>query len=161
MKRSFAVALGLAIGVPMIARGQEHDGSYYCVTEFVGGVAYDETLKKWDSTRFRPHEKFVVHFKYAGPHMVGDQSYTDDYFVTVTPSGSGKTESCKNYKGEEKVEFTRGVGRGDCEARLGRYTFGLRYNRFLKTFEFGGYAIGMDQNTDTPSISGGTCTKIQ
>jgi hypothetical protein len=56
--------------------------------------------------------------------MVGDQSYTDDYFVTVTPSGSDKTESCKNYKGEEKVEFTRDAGRGDCQTLLERYTFG-------------------------------------
>jgi hypothetical protein len=164
MKGSFAFALGLAFGFPVFAdaNAQQHDGSYYCVAEFVGGVAYDEKLKKWESARFRPHEKFVVHFKYIGPHMCGDQDcYTDEYFVTITPSASDKTEACKNYKGSEKIEFTRGVGRGDCETPLKRYTFGLKYNRFLATFEFGGYVIGMDEKTDTPSISGGTCTKIQ
>jgi hypothetical protein len=145
------------------AHAQEHDGSYYCVTEFVGGVAYDETLKKWDSAKFRPHEKFVVHFKHAGPHMVGDQSYTDDYLVTITPSGSNKTEVCKGWYPEmhDKIEFTRDVGRGDCQTILRRYIFGLKYNRFLSTFEAGDYVLGIDQRGDTPSISGGTCTKIQ
>ena len=163
MKISFSFALGFAIGFPVFVEAQQHDGSYYCVTEFSGGVAYDETLKKWESARFRPTGTFIVNFKYVGPHLYGDQSYTDDYFVTVTPSGSDKTETCRTHNEEvsEKIEFTRGVGRGDCETSMYRYTFGLKYNRFLRTFEWGGYVIGMDRKTDTPSISGGTCTKIR
>jgi hypothetical protein len=164
MKSGFSFALGLAIGFPVFAEAQEHDGSYYCVTEFSGGVAYDEKSKKWESARFLPTEKFVVHFKYIGPHLLyGGQSYSDDYFVTVTPSGSDKMETCKTYYKEvsDKIEFTRDAGRGDCQTLLHRYTFGLKYKRFLRTFEWGGYAIGMDEKTDTPSISGGTCTKIR
>ena len=164
MKGRFAFALGLVIGFPGFAAAQQYDGSYYCVVEFAGGVAYDEKLKRWDSARFRPHEKFVVHFKYIGPHMLdGPVSYTDDYFVTITPSGSDKPEACKSYYKEapDRIVFTRDVGRGDCETHLHRYTFGLKYKRFLATFEWGGYAIGIDAPTDTPSISGGTCTKIQ
>jgi hypothetical protein len=145
------------------ADAQQYDGSYYCVTEFSGGLAYNETLKTWESTRFRPNHKFVVHFKYSGPFLCGGQDcYSDLYFVTVTPSGSDKKEACKNYRGEEKIQFTRDVGRADCEANFRRYTFGLKYKRFQATFEFGGYAIGMDsKDSDTPSVSGGTCTKIQ
>ena len=163
-KGSFAFAFGLAIGFPVFAEAQQHDGSSYCVAEFVGGVAYDEKLKKWDSARFRPHEKFVVHFKYIGPRMCGGQDCnSDEYLVKITPSGSDKTEACVGWIPEmhDRIQFTRDAGRGDCEANLRRYTFGLKYNRFLATFEFGGYVIGMDEKTDTPSISGGTCTKIQ
>jgi hypothetical protein len=165
MKASLSFALGLAIGLPVFAEAQEHDGSYYCVAEFSGGLAYDEKLKEWKGTRFRATEKFVVYFKYVGPHLPygGGQSYTEDYFVTVTTSGSDKVETCKTYYNEasDKIEFTRDVGRGDCQTFLHRYTFGLKYKRFLSTFEWGGYAIGMDEKTDTPTISGGTCTKIR
>lgn len=164
-KARFGSALGFAIVFPVLADAQQqYNGSYYCVDEFAGGVAYDEKQKKWDSARFRPNEKFVVRFQYAGPKMCGGQDcYADEYFVTITPSGSDKTEACKSdYNGgSDRIEFTRDVGRGDCQTFPNRYIFGLKYKRFLKTFEFGGYAIGMDQKTDTPSISGGTCTKIQ
>lgn len=163
-KIGVAFALGLTFGFPALVNAQTYgDGSYYCVAEFAGGVAYDTKLKRWDSATFRPHEKFIVNFKYIGPHYVGDKSYTDDYLVTVTPAGSSKTETCKTHYHEtsDKIEFERSVGRGDCETSLHRYTFGLKYKRFLRTFEFGGYEIGMDQETDTPSISGGVCTKIQ
>lgn len=155
------ISLGLAICSSVVAETPRHDGSYYCVAEFSGGVAYDERLKKWDSARFRPTDKFIVQFKYIGPHMCGGvDCLTDEYFVTV--ARGDKKEVCKSRWQDEpdKVQFTRGVGRGDCEADLRRYIFGLKYNRYLATFEFGGYAIGMDQVTDTPYISGGTCTKI-
>jgi hypothetical protein len=164
MKNGFLFALGLTIAPPVFAQAHPYDGSYYCVTEFSGGVAYDETLKKWESTRFRPNEKFIVQFKYIGPHPpYAGQSYTDDYFVTITPSGSDKMEACKTYYKEasDRIEFTRDVGRGDCQTFLHRYIFGLKYKRFLRTFESGGYVNGMDEETDTPSISGGTCTKIK
>jgi hypothetical protein len=83
--------------------------------------------------------------------------------LTVTSSGSNKTEACKGWVPEmhDKIDFTREFGRGDCETILRRYTFGLKYNRFLSTFEAGDYVLGRDREGDTPSISGGTCTKIQ
>ena len=165
-KGSFAFALGLTIGFPGFAHAQQYDGSYYCVAEFSGGVAYNERLKKWDSTRFQPSDKFIVHFNYVGPggSWCGSQDCgTDQYLVSITPSGSNKTEACKTYYKEasDRIEFERTLGRGDCQTSLHRYTFGLKYKRFLATYEFGGYAIGMDQETDPPHISGGTCTKIQ
>src|SRR6266540_4114079 len=144
--------LGFLIGSPALAGPEQHDGSYYCVTEFSGGIAYDERLKKWEGAIFRPSGKFVVYFKYIGPHILegsGGHSFTDDYFVTITNSGSSKMESCKTYYKEttDKIEFTRDVGRGDCQAFPYRYTFGLKHNRFLRTFEWGGYAIGIDEKT--------------
>ncbi|MFK4650081.1 hypothetical protein ABIF97_000015 [Bradyrhizobium japonicum] len=161
-KGRFAFALGLIVGFPGFADAQQYDGSYNCVAEFSGGVAYDEVSKKWDSARFRPSDKLIVRFKYLGPTLCGGQDcYSDQYLVSITPSGSDKASVCKDYKGSEKIQFTRDVGRGDCEANYHRYTFGLKYKRFLSTYEFGGYAIGMDQKTDTPSITGGSCTKIQ
>jgi hypothetical protein len=39
MNRSFAFALGLTVGFPLFAHAEQHDGSYYCAAEFVGGVA--------------------------------------------------------------------------------------------------------------------------
>jgi hypothetical protein len=139
MKSGF-FALGLAVGFPMFADAQEHDGSYYCVAEFSAGLIYREALKKWESTRFRPNDKFVVRFKYAGPHPgeYGGESYSDDYFVTVTLSGSDKTEACKTnfWKGSDRIEFTRDdAKRGDCETISAQYTFSLTRRRFQTIFQ--------------------------
>jgi hypothetical protein len=103
---------------------------------------------RWDEQRRRDNEGFRDLLKRK---------------VTVTPSGSDKPEACKTYYNvtSEKIEFIRDVGRGDCQTISRRYTFGLKYKRFLSTFESGGYVIGMDKESDTPSISGGTCTKIR
>ena len=151
-------------GFPLHSVAQEHDGSYYCVAEFSGGVAYSENLKKWDSARFRPTEKFVAHFKYAGPHQedYGASAYVDDYFVTVTPSESDKAETCKSRNSErsDRIMFSHGSPVwGGCETILKQYTFSLMNMRFLTVFD-SGYVNGIDSGSDTPSISGGTCTKI-
>jgi len=161
----FAFALAFAVVFPSaVAKSQQHDGSYYCVAEFSGGIAYNEALKKWEGVRFRPSHKFVVRFKYAGPHKEADgiQSYGDDYFVTITPSGSDKAEACQDSKRSDRIEFTSDGVRGDCGVFPRRYIFNLKHKRFQATFEAADYVIGSDdKNSDTASISGGTCTKIQ
>lgn len=164
IRNSCAFAIGILVVLPAPARSQQYDGSYYCVAEFAGGIAYNESLKKWDSATFRPSHKFVVRFKYAGPHKEaeGIQSYTDDYFVTVTRSGSAEAKACRNYKNLDKIEFTSDGVRGDCEVFPHRYIFSLKYKRFQATFEAADYVLRSDEkNSDTASISGGTCTKIQ
>ncbi len=163
MKCRFALVVGLAMGLPTSAHAQAKDGSYYCVTEFSGGLSYNETLKRWQSTRFSPKEKFVANFKYAEPHVgAGGVSYTDDYYVTITPSGSDKTEDCLTYYPirSQKIEFIRDSW-GSCETHIDRYRFNLTNKRFLQVFENGYINGGEDKGSDTPSISGGTCTKIQ
>ena len=39
------------------------------------------------------------------------------------------------------------------------YVFSLKTNRFLSIYSIG-YMDGEDRNENTPSVSGGTCTKI-
>ena len=39
------------------------------------------------------------------------------------------------------------------------YVFSLKTNRFLSIYSIG-YMDGEDSNENTPSVSGGTCTKI-
>lgn len=159
-----AAFCGEAIAQKAPPNAQHYDGSYYCVAEFTGGLAYDERLKSWKSARFRPSLKFVANFKYAGPHYIVDEAYTDDYFVTITGAGKDKADSCRGRdRSLEKVEFTRGaVVRGDCDTIFVRYIFSLKLKRFQATFEAGDYVIGNDNaDSDTPYITGGTCTKIQ
>ena len=43
---------------------------------------------------------------------------------------------------------------------LPSYQFNLTNNRFLSIYDFG-YIDGRDNNDETPSVSGGTCTKIE
>ena len=151
----------MSVGV----RAQSKDGAYYCVTEFSGGLAYNETLKRWQSATFRPTYKFVTNFKYIGPHIndSGVAPYSEDYYVTITPSGGDKSEDCLTYflARSEKIEFTIAGGLGSCETIGARYSFNLKNKRFLRVFENGYVNGGADKDSDTPSIGGGTCTKIQ
>lgn len=90
LQRIVAVAFAMAAGLPSVAHGQQSGGTYYCVSEFSGGLAYDENLKKWDSARFRPSHKFVVYFHYIGQHRYedGTLSASDDYCPTTSwPDG--------------------------------------------------------------------------
>lgn len=164
MRARLALGVGLAIATPMTAPAQEHDGSYYCVEELSGGLVYNEGLKRWESTRFNPTDKFVVRFKYIGSHPASydPRLSNDEYYVTVTESGSDHISSCQTNSSPEKdtVEFTGSAGIGACDALFEHYTFNLRNNRFLKIYELG-YVDGIDKSGNTPSVSGGTCTKIQ
>jgi hypothetical protein len=48
----------------------------------------------------------------------------------------------------------------DCSAEVRGYRFNFEYKMFLETYVIG-YVEEQDSNDDTPSISGGTCARIE
>lgn len=147
------------------ATAQEKEVSYFCASEFAGGVAYNAVGKRWQGTTFRTRDKFVLKLKLiesAAEQHVGTGKY-DIYSVTITLGGTNFASPC--VKGGMGMEDARKilVGRSgvvECGADLTEYRFNIRNNRFIAAY-LAGYVDGVDNNNNTPSIDGGTCTKIQ
>jgi hypothetical protein len=140
------------------------DASYYCIVEFAGGLAFNPTLKKWESAKFRPERKFVLKLKYLTTRTQKDYAGRDetvsDFNVTLTASGSNSSEPCLKVGDEWSVVVP--ISQDDfisCTAELSEHYFNLRSNRFLTSYMIG-YTDGKDNDENTPSVSGGTCTKI-
>ena len=132
---------------------QSKNGSYYCVAEWVGGGWFNSPAKRWEGRSFRPTSKFVIKMKFDRTDLLFDR-----YDVTIIPSGSNEIRNCWSGSQIEVALLTDYI---KCEVHLPPtgYIFNLRTNRFVTTYE-GGYTFGDDNNDDTPTIEGGTCTKI-
>lgn len=158
--------LWAALGILVTCEGayaiESKDAAYYCVTEAVAGLSLDKPSQKWQSTHFRPTEKFILKFKHirSTKERMFPTSEPDvvNYFnITITKSGSNTEAKCFNQNYNEPVRVW-GDGYVFCSASLTDYKFNPGNNRFLSAYLIG-YIDG-DQMTDTPAVSGGTCTKI-
>ena len=138
------------------------DASYFCVAEFAGGLIYDEGMKKWKSGALRIEEKFVLRLKHLRTRVqksyTGEDEPVHDYDVTVTPAGSNAPFPCVSY-GQRHVAV-RLLSSVWCDGLdLQVYKFNLITNRFLSSYLVG-YVDGDHNKQNTPSVTGGTCTKI-
>jgi hypothetical protein len=143
---------------------QSNSASYFCVVEFAGGLAYNETLRRWDAARFRPEGKFVLRMQLLKSRTIKTFSEKEevvhDYMVTITKSGANSAIPCTSDSPQSRPAVTvDSYGWLTCSSSLTDYKFNLKTNRFISAYLIG-YADGRDTNSDTPSISGGTCTKI-
>ena len=138
--------------------------AYYCISEAAGGVAYEERLKKWTSTHFRPGKGFVLKLNFLSTNREKMFDWTDistvnRFIVTVTEAGSSLESPCRNLKDyRSPVEFWDD-GWLRCEAGLSEFRFNPVNNRFLKAYLVG-YVGGDNDNENTPAITIGVCTKI-
>ena len=141
------------------------DTSYSCAVEFAAGLRYNGRTKKWEGAKFKPEAKFVLRMKYlrsmAGKEHSGKDEPAQLFDVTTTKAGSSTALPCENPLepsgsvaiGGDEVEF-------DClGANLQEFKFNLKTNRFLAIYAIG-YVDGTNNNADNPTLSGGTCTKI-
>jgi hypothetical protein len=104
------------------------------------------------------------------------------YEVTITAAGKSDTGLCMSHGNKEVL--VSGLGRVVfCEEGGIGYRVNLKNNRYLKSFPFGYYTVGSgkfvdvhptdptkpnwqivpdnDEDSDTPYIEGGACTKIE
>jgi hypothetical protein len=162
-----------------LANAQYKNGSYYCVVEWIGGGWYDARTKHWEGSKFNPNSdsdvsKFILKVTFNGRHTeqvkepLGDikQEQFDDYNVTIKGSDSSIPLDCRAgfdkglvWYNRSKVISTRsGYNILRCNI-VYDYVFNLNTNRFLQ-ISTNGFISRRDNNEDTPSINGGTCTKI-
>jgi hypothetical protein len=120
-------------------------------------------MKKWKGTAFNADGKFVLRLKHLRTRvrktLFGDDETVHDYNVTITKAGSNSPSSCANYPEQHVTvnEYSPLICVGGDD--LQEYRFSLKTNRFLSTYLYG-YIDGKDSKENTPSIEGGTCTKI-
>ncbi len=147
------------------ARAESKNTSLYCVAEFAEGAWFNSSIKRWDGSVFRPESKFIMRATFLRTRT--DQTTInypiqfDDYNVTITESGSDFTIDCyRDGEGNSKIVSFNKFSRGQCKTGSMEYVFNLKTNSFLQIYS-AGYKRGQDNNNDTPSISGGTCTKME
>jgi hypothetical protein len=155
--------LGIATSVASLmigsALGAGRDSSYFCAEDFVGGLSYDVSQKKWGTAKFRPEAKFVLRLKYIRSWIKDDEN-VDDYNVIITHLGSTYNAECLDFsQSQHEVVSDRKYTNLRCRANESDYIFNLKNSRFLSVYPVG-YVEGEDNNDNTPHVSGGTCTKM-
>jgi hypothetical protein len=144
---------------------EARDTSYFCGVEFSAGLAFSKSTKKWKSAKLRPTRKFVLRLKFLASGIrkdrLGNDESAGDFNVTVTDAGSDNPTPC--YPSQpEKYSITTKLDDPwfSCSAGLYDFNINLGKNRFLAA-SLVGYVNGQDVTGDTPTVSGGTCTKIE
>lgn len=146
------------------ALAQSREGAYFCVEEFAGGVAYQEGSKRWEGSTFRVEGKFVLRAKFVKTWLykggLSEENITD-YKMTITEFGTNRVRDCERVgAGERDLVSANEKGFFVCRSILTEYRVNLTTNRFLAIYAIG-YVDGDDKGSDTPAITGGTCTKIE
>ncbi len=146
------------------------EGSYFCVANASGGVSFNDTLNKWDSTGFTASGRYVVN--------VARHSETTDrwgklrtvYTVTVSEHGVVESDYLSNICSTTDstlrsynllTHFISDTGQLSCQRFGGDWNWkmNLENGRFMSTYVLG-YLDGIDNNDNTPSIEIGTCSRI-
>jgi hypothetical protein len=139
------------------------DATYYCAAEISAGLSFDKSSKKWAGMKFGTDEKFILQMKYLNSRKVEyplETVVVGDFNVTITRSGFH--ESPCTYDGGDKVQPVT-VNERDifkCTSNLFQYLISVKSNRFLQTY-VGTYVVGDEDRAeqDTPTVTGGTCSK--
>jgi hypothetical protein len=127
-----------------VALGQESDRAYYCVVEASGGIHYNQVTKKWEGTGF--YDPAGWFYKFVLRVKANEQ--------VITYSATNMPEQCISNNARSVYDLVI-----SCSAGWMEYTFDFSTNRFLAVYPLG-YTNGVNNNSNTPFIAGGTCTKI-
>jgi hypothetical protein len=161
----YALSLVTLLLLSSVANSQQQlqTATYYCVAEWAGGGWFNSATGRWEGTGFDPNSldyKFILKVRPVrnalqalGPALGPEYR---SYNVTITPSGSSPTLDCQTDTYSQVVSSR--FGRIQCDTALYEYVLSLGFNRFLRIYK-GAYINDKAGKDDTPSISGGTCTK--
>ncbi|EKS39846.1 hypothetical protein HMPREF9695_01807 [Afipia broomeae ATCC 49717] len=157
-------AISLSTQTPAFSLPSE-DAAYFCTVLFSGGISYDSFSKQWGSAKFRPSEKFVLKLRFLQereePPYVPSLPPTKykDFQISLTEAGKNTSRPCHNTSNAKLPVSIDEYENAFCTSSLSGYRFNLKANRFLTWYAIG-YVDGSDDNENTPSMGGGTCTKI-
>jgi hypothetical protein len=148
--------LWLVLAMPSMVSGLERrDGGYYCTVKFAGGIAYNG--KEWQGAVFKPSGNFVMKLSFRETIKDLDR---DAYDVAITDEGTSEPEYCLVNAAPPRPPSIDKTGVLSCAIHgIQEYKFNFGNHRFIEVYT-AGYTNGADNNKDTPSISGGLCTKI-
>ncbi len=140
-------------------------GSYLCLAEVSGGVAYDDTSKKWTGTPFRADGKYIVKVENIGTKQLKLEVHDEVvalYSIKVSKFGESvrDLDQCIGLgkKRDEPFPFTK-EGRFRCATLGTDWTVNLAAGRYLKAYLWG-FTGGEDNNDNTPFVEIGLCSKL-
>ena len=158
----FVASLGFGLSISNAM--EPRDASYFCTVEFAGGIAFNQTLNKWESSKFRLERKFALKLKYLANRTVKDFAGKDetvrDFNISLTEADSNSSSIC--YSTNKDWSATVPISEDSlisCSTGLIDHRFNLKANRFLESY-LTGFIDGNDNSDNTPTVMGGTCTKI-
>jgi hypothetical protein len=148
------IMVALAFVQPAFA--QEKDAAYFCIEETIVGLKFNEATEMWDAKTVRPEHKFVIRMKFVKTYSSLQMS---DYDITITKAGTDDAAPCTN-----RYHIGAPVQVADdefgCRTKFFDFIVNVKTMRFLRIYSEGTVG-GKDIGADAPSISGGTCTKIE
>jgi hypothetical protein len=162
----------IALAVPSMALAFERpEGAYYCTVKFSGGVSYNSTFQQWQGVIFSPDGNFVLKLDFIDTVKTPFDGISDEraeYSAIIRKEGDSLSYPCFSKdvplaaNNSDKKSAYLELGKLDCDIQVGLYEVKINFenHRFLKIYK-AGYLDGRDNNANTPSISGGICTKIQ
>jgi hypothetical protein len=167
MKTSTWLAIGVTglLGASAQLQAEGPDTSvYFCIAEASGGVAYNANMKKWVGMTFNPDDKFVLRLRQLSrrseKNVLGNNEVVTDYNISLIDSGSNTARTCQKIGSVDSTITVYGDRALYCADGTTDYVFNIAANRFLAS-DMRGYAFRRDISEDSPSISAGTCTKIE
>ena len=146
--------VGATLALVQPAFSQSKDGAYYCVVEMSAGLAFDGA--KWSAAALRVDQKFVLRMKYGGSR-IEEGKQVSDYDITITDAGTDFDRPCSS--NQKMVTIHDDDGGFRCGTITEDFVVNIKTLRFLRIYPLG-YVSGQDNNDNTPSVSGGTCTTI-
>jgi hypothetical protein len=125
--------------------------------------------KKWQGDKL-PSEgsfsQFTLRLRYlAGRERTnpsGDQEDVSDYEVTITEVDAKSATPCRSAGTGFVTKIVSVVdddGNLECIAETRSFKFNLGTKRFISAF-LHGYVDGIENNDNTPMVTGGTCAEI-
>jgi hypothetical protein len=165
----FRSMLLAALFLPIAYAQESKDASYFCTREMAAGLAYNNSLKRWEGVQL-PSEgsfsKFVLRMRFlkerVQKNILDELEDVSDYEVTITEAGSNSGFPCRSGGvgfATKIVTVVDDEGELDCSARTYSFKFNLENRRFISVF-LHGYVDGAESNENTPMMSGGICTEI-
>ena len=111
--------------------------NFLCISEDASGFIFNEGANNFEFTPITPEAKYLVSFKEKTVSQFGNEDYIFEecYFFTIE---------------KRKVFF--------CNDPFGEFQMGEKSMKYLKTSPYYDYAMG--ENSGTPNIQRGTCSKF-
>lgn len=135
LKKYLTLLALAALGyIPSVTMAQD---SYLCVSEAMGGIAYDSSTRKWEGAKFTNSNEKIILVKKNGVWKLRN-------FGSTFENECGKMNEFGTFR---------------CNILFGEFLFNSKTKRFLKSYVVG-YVSGEDNNDNTPAVMAGVCSPL-
>jgi len=143
-------------------------GSYACTVRNSAGIYYDQALKDWRPSVLENGGGFIIDVAETGTSAENSlNEIATSYTIRIIDSEKKTASNCtvveNTSSGEPRLIVEHNIannGRVGCQASLTDYRFNFSTLRFVIPYTGQYFLDGIDAEGDTPSITAGTCEKM-